>query len=79
MNRSSLNYEISGHTDNVGNGDANMRLSESRAKSVYAYLVKKGIVGSRLIPRGYGDTNPVSDNSTATGRTKNRRVQFNVR
>ena len=79
MNRSSLNYEISGHTDNVGNGDANMRLSESRAKSVYAYLVKKGIVGGRLSPRGYGDTNPVSDNATATGRTKNRRVQFNVR
>ena len=79
MNRSSFNYEISGHTDNVGNGDANMRLSEARSKSVYAYLVKKGIVGNRLNPRGYGDTNPVSDNGTAAGRSKNRRVQFNVR
>ena len=79
MNRSSLNYEISGHTDNVGNADANIRLSESRAKAVYTYLVKKGIVGGRLIPRGYGDTNPVSDNGTTAGRAKNRRVQFNVR
>lgn len=76
--RSGFNFEISGHTDNVGNGDANMRLSEARAKSVYAYLVKKGIISSRLNPRGYGDTNPVSDNGTAAGRAKNRRVQFNI-
>jgi OmpA-OmpF porin, OOP family len=77
--RSDAAYEISGHTDNVGNSAANMRLSEARARAVYTYLVGKGISSSRLSPRGYGDTNPVADNGSAAGRTKNRRVQFNVR
>ncbi len=76
--RSGFNFEISGHTDNVGGEDANLRLSQARAQSVYAYLVKKGIAGSRLTARGYGSTNPVADNGSAAGRSKNRRVQFNV-
>jgi OmpA-OmpF porin, OOP family len=76
--RSGFNFEISGHTDNVGNGDSNMRLSDARAKSVFNYLTKKGISSGRLTPRGYGDTNPVADNGSAAGRAKNRRVQFNI-
>lgn len=77
--RGDFSFEIAGHTDNTGNSEANLRLSESRAKAVYNFLVKKGIGSSRLTYRGYGDTNPVADNGTAAGRTKNRRVQFVVR
>ncbi len=77
--RGNFNFEISGHTDNVGNEGANQRLSEARAKSVFTYLVKKGITSSRLEARGYGSTNPVADNGSAAGRAKNRRVQFNAR
>lgn len=76
--RSNFNFEISGHTDNVGSEDANLRLSQARAQSVYTYLVKKGVAGSRLTARGYGSANPVADNGSAAGRAKNRRVQFNA-
>jgi outer membrane protein OmpA-like peptidoglycan-associated protein len=78
-NRSAVNYEIGGHTDNQGNSIANQRLSEARAKAVYNFLVKKGISASRLSFVGYGDTNPVADNGSAAGRSKNRRVQFSIR
>jgi outer membrane protein OmpA-like peptidoglycan-associated protein len=78
-NKSSINFEIGGHTDNVGNSAANQRLSEARAKSVYNYLIKRGIAASRLTFVGYGDTNPVADNGTAAGKAKNRRVQFTIR
>jgi OmpA-OmpF porin, OOP family len=78
-NRTDFNFEIGGHTDNQGNSVTNQRLSESRAKAVYAFLVKRGIAASRLTYVGYGDTNPVADNASAAGRTKNRRVQFAVR
>lgn len=67
--------EIAGHTDNVGLPDANLKLSEDRAKAVKQYLVKKGIAVERLIAKGYGDTQPVDDNSTPTGRQKNRRTE----
>jgi OmpA-OmpF porin, OOP family len=77
--RGGFNFEIGGHTDNVGNSVTNQRLSESRAKAVYNYLVRKGISGNRLTFVGYGDTNPVADNSTTGGRAKNRRVQFTLR
>jgi OmpA-OmpF porin, OOP family len=76
--RGDFNFEISGHTDNVGDENANQRLSEARAKAVFTYLTKKGIAANRLTPRGYGSSNPVADNGTGAGRAKNRRVQFNV-
>lgn len=77
--RSGFNFEIGGHTDNVGSSQSNQRLSELRAKAVYSYLTKKGIAASRLTYVGYGDTNPVADNGTAAGRAKNRRVQFVIK
>lgn len=77
--RNSLNFEIGGHTDNTGNSVANQKLSEARAKAVYNYLTKKGIVSSRLTYVGYGDTNPVADNGSSAGRAKNRRVQFVIK
>jgi outer membrane protein OmpA-like peptidoglycan-associated protein len=69
---------IEGHTDNVGNRQSNIRLSEARAKAVKDYLVKKGIEEERLVDKGYGPDRPVADNKTAAGKAKNRRVEFTV-
>ncbi len=74
----SLNIEISGHTDNTGSMDYNMKLSENRAKSVMDYLVKKGIEPARLKYKGYGPTQPISDNATEEGRALNRRTEMKI-
>jgi OOP family OmpA-OmpF porin len=66
---------IEGHTDNVGDNEHNMRLSQKRAESVVDYLVKNsGIERSRLSAKGYGSTQPITSNSTPEGRRKNRRI-----
>ena len=65
---------IEGHTDNVGSETSNQKLSENRAKSVMDGLTKSGINKERLSIKGYGSTNPVSDNNSETGRAQNRRV-----
>jgi len=75
---SSIKIEISGHTDNVGNENANQILSENRAKTVYNYLIKEGIVETRLSWKGYGANLPISDNDTELGRSKNRRTEFKI-
>jgi outer membrane protein OmpA-like peptidoglycan-associated protein len=74
----SLKLKIDGHTDNVGNDDFNMKLSDGRAASVKAYLVSKGISVDRLESEGFGETMPVADNKTAAGKAKNRRVEMKV-
>ena len=56
--------EIGGHTDNRGDDDANMALSEERAKAVMAWLTENGVDAGRLTAKGYGETNPVADNNT---------------
>lgn len=73
--KKALKVEIAGHTDNVGNKDANQKLSEGRANSVKAYLVKKGIEAARIVAKGYGDTQPVSENDSDAGKQKNRRTE----
>jgi outer membrane protein OmpA-like peptidoglycan-associated protein len=70
--------EIGGHTDNRGNPEANLRLSEARARAVRDALVKRGVEPSRLVAKGYGDTRPIDDNKTETGRDKNRRVELRI-
>ena len=70
--------EVQGHTDNQGDGAANMALSTARAKAVVAYLVGKGITADRLVAKGYGETTPIAANTTDAGRAKNRRVVFSV-
>ena len=70
--------EVRGHTDNVGNSESNMQLSDRRAAAVHDYLVGKGISLKRLTSKGYGDTKPVSSNKTAKGKALNRRVEFVV-
>ncbi len=67
-----------GHTDSVGSDAYNQKLSVSRADSVKAYLVGKGIEKNRVYTEGKGEKQPVADNKTAEGRAKNRRVEIEV-
>lgn len=73
-----LKIEISGHTDNVGNAAANKTLSLNRAKSVYNYLVDSGVPTNRLEWVGYGEEQPIAENTTAEGKAQNRRTEFKV-
>jgi outer membrane protein OmpA-like peptidoglycan-associated protein len=66
--------QIEGHTDNVGAKAANQKLSEQRAAAVVAWLTANGIESSRLTAKGFGDSAPISDNSSEKGRAENRRV-----
>lgn len=77
-NNPSYQLEINGHTDNQGDDTKNMVLSQNRANAVKKYLNEKGIEATRMKASGFGETIPVSDNSTAAGRSKNRRVEFKI-
>jgi outer membrane protein OmpA-like peptidoglycan-associated protein len=70
--------EIVGHTDNVGEEEDNMVLSQQRAESVRDYLVSKGLDASKVVTAGKGETMPIASNETEEGRAKNRRVQILV-
>jgi outer membrane protein OmpA-like peptidoglycan-associated protein len=72
---SSLKVEIAGHTDNVGDEDANKALSMKRARAVLNYFVSKGIPKGRMTARGYGMERPVASNGTEDGRAANRRIE----
>lgn len=74
----SLEIELSGHTDNIGSKEYNMRLSDSRAKSVTTFLTDNGIDAKRIIPKGYGFDKPIASNSTPEGRAKNRRTELKI-
>lgn len=69
---------IAGHTDDVGDETNNLLLSSERAQSCYAYIFSKGIDATRMSYAGYGETRPIGDNTTASGRKLNRRVEFNL-
>jgi outer membrane protein OmpA-like peptidoglycan-associated protein len=69
---------IEGHTDNKGNKNYNKTLSQKRAEAVRAYIIRKGIDGSRLTAVGYGMEKPIADNKTEDGRAINRRVEFHI-
>lgn len=69
---------ISGHTDNVGDDAMNMTLSKDRAASVSNYLITKGVSPMRVSSAGYGESKPVDTNDSENGRTRNRRVEFQV-
>ncbi|MGE5349560.1 MAG: OmpA family protein [Actinomycetota bacterium] len=70
--------EIGGHTDSDGSDQHNQRLSERRAESVRAYLVKRGIDSKRIFSHGYGETSPVADNLTPAGKRLNRRTEITI-
>ncbi|OWF65071.1 hypothetical protein B6A14_04460 [Polynucleobacter hirudinilacicola] len=67
-----------GNTDSVGSDAYNMALGQRRAQSVKAYLVSKGVDGSRIYTESKGKSNPVASNATAEGRAKNRRTDIEV-
>ncbi len=67
-----------GHTDSVGTDAYNQKLSVKRADAVKAYLVSKGIEKNRVYTEGKGEKQPVADNKTSAGRSKNRRVEIEV-
>ncbi len=73
-----LKIQIGGHTDNVGKPADNLKLSDSRAKSVVAYIVSKQIVPARLSFKGFGSSKPIADNKTEEGRSRNRRTELVV-
>jgi outer membrane protein OmpA-like peptidoglycan-associated protein len=74
----SLSVEIQGHTDDVGNAAANIKLSKRRAEAIRAVLIKAGVAPSRLVATGFGPTRPRATNKTAAGREQNRRVEFQI-
>ncbi len=75
-----LKLEIGGHTDALGSDAFNQKLSQERAEAVRLYLIENfdWIDGSRLTAVGYGESQPVADNTTEEGRAQNRRVEFEV-
>lgn len=71
-----LKFSVEGHTDSDGDDAFNQKLSEARAQSVMNKLVELGIDGSRLTSKGWGESKPVSDNSSPEAKANNRRVEF---
>ncbi|MEO7315349.1 MAG: OmpA family protein [Ginsengibacter sp.] len=69
---------ITGHTDNVGKQEDNLKLSTGRALSVVNYLVSKGVSKDRLAHKGFGASKPIASNDTEEGRAKNRRTELEV-
>lgn len=69
-------YEVAGHTDSDGTEQANQTLSEARARAAVRYLVSKNVPASALASAGYGETQPVADNTTPEGKAQNRRITF---
>ncbi|WP_295607470.1 OmpA family protein [uncultured Lamprocystis sp.] len=69
---------INGHTDSSGSESINLALSKARAEAVRQGLIERGVAPERLTAEGLGETRPVGDNATPTGRLKNRRVEVLV-
>lgn len=69
---------VEGHTDSDGSEEHNHALSVRRAQSVSAYLVNQGVRPGRMSTMGYGESQPVDDNSTASGKAANRRVEIAI-
>ncbi|MDO6391997.1 OmpA family protein [Pontibacter sp. BT731] len=70
------NIIIEGHTDNTGSRELNQGLSERRAQAVANYARTKGVDASRMQAKGYAFDQPIADNTTAAGRSQNRRVEI---
>jgi OmpA-OmpF porin, OOP family len=77
-NNPHLAVEVAGHTDSDGAAATNLVLSERRALTVHDYLIRGGISPSRLNARGYGESEPLADNTSAEGKAENRRVELRI-
>jgi outer membrane protein OmpA-like peptidoglycan-associated protein len=73
-----LKIRISGHTDDRGGRELNLKLSGERAGAVKTYLLSKGVADERIQVRGAGPDEPIADNKTPTGRQQNRRIEFEL-
>ena len=73
-----LRVEVAGHTDSEGDSGINEKMSQRRADAVVKYIARSGVDPSRLVARGYGETQPIADNETDEGRQTNRRIEFRV-
>lgn len=73
-----VRFELSAHTDNQGDANANQALSARRARAVAAYLIQSGIDVGRMSARAYGESRPIDTNDTPDGRRTNRRVELNA-
>lgn len=71
-----LKLGVYGHTDNAGTDEINLPLSEQRANAVKEYLLKKGLAQNRVEAKGFGSSKPIADNSTQSGKSRNRRVEI---
>ena len=76
LNDGGLSLEIGGHTDDMGDDDANMALSRRRAMAVLLELIERGVRADAMAAIGFGETRPVADNATGDGRARNRRISF---
>lgn len=76
--QSQIALAIEGHTDSRGTDEYNQALSIRRAEAVFRYLVNKGLAPERMRPEGFGESRPVADNESDTGRAQNRRVELRV-
>jgi len=72
----SSRIRISGHTDNTGRPEVNLRISRERAQAVATFLTQNSVNSDQLIAQGYGATRPIADNATEAGRTANRRIEI---
>jgi outer membrane protein OmpA-like peptidoglycan-associated protein len=70
--------EVAGHTDSTGSDEFNQQLSVRRANSVMSYLISRQVLPDRIIPVGMGESRPIADNSTESGRQLNRRVELTL-
>ena len=75
---SSVEVEISGHTDNKGSDEYNETLSQGRSEAVVNYIIGQGVDSYRLTAHGYGESKPIDTNDAEEGRANNRRVEFTV-
>ena len=78
VKRPEWKLQISGHTDNVGNDQANLVLSKKRAEAVKNFMISKTIESERLYVLFFGETMPIASNDTKEGRQKNRRVEMKI-
>ena len=73
-----IRFEIQGHTDSDGSAEYNQGLSARRAQTVFDFFIGKGVAANRMTVQGYGESQPIADNTTAAGKAQNRRVVLSV-